>query len=89
MPASLLTKESRPGVLRGDGFESQCRVQVITKLTYGMPSIPFSHEIEWVAKMPPNGYYTLTVSGVELNVRLIDRQWSVAAEQHPLLCQTA
>ena len=79
---------SRPRVLSGDGFESQCRVQDITKLTYGMPPIPFSQQIDWVAKIPPDGDYTVAVSGMELNMRLIDGQWSAAIGPQLLLSQT-
>ena len=77
MSTSVLETENRPGMLRADGHESNCRVTVKTLLTYGMPTVLWSREIDSVEKMLPDGDYTLSVGDGTSAVRLARGFWLV------------
>ena len=73
--ASTHTLVTHPGVLRGNGFESNCEVEVSEVTRHGLPSAYGKHRIVWVEKSLPEGAYKLFVHGTTVDVRLSNGCW--------------
>ena len=71
------TTDHLRGILRGNAFESDCTVALITKLNHEKPSVAVwtSLRITGSTQMPPDGTYRLEVHGRVFNVKLVGGQW--------------
>lgn len=71
------TTDHLRGVLRGNSFESDCTVALVTKLNHEKPSVAVwtSLRITGAAQMPPDGTYRLEVHGRIFNVKLVGGKW--------------
>lgn len=71
------TTDHLRGVLRGDEFESDCTVALVTKLNHEKPNVAVwtSLKITAAAQTPPDGTYRLEVHGRIFNVTLVGGQW--------------
>ena len=72
-----LTTDQLPGVLRGNAFESDCTVVLVTKLNHDKPSVAVwtSLRITAAAQNPPDGKYRLEVHGRTFDVTRVGGKW--------------
>ncbi len=65
------------GVLRGDTFDSDCTVALVTKLDHEKPTVAVwtSLRITAAAQTPPDGTYRLEVHGRTFNVKRVGGKW--------------
>ncbi|HEY1580244.1 MAG TPA: hypothetical protein VGF82_24525 [Terracidiphilus sp.] len=72
------TTDTLRGILRGDSFQSDCTVALVTKLDHGKPSVGVwtSLRITAASQTPPDGTYRLEVHGRVFNVKRVGGQWS-------------
>lgn len=72
------TTDHLRGVLRGESFESDCTVALITKLTHDSPAVAVwtSLRITAATQTPPDGTYRLEVHGRMFNVTRTAGKWS-------------
>lgn len=72
------TTDHLRGVLRGDAFESDCVVALVTKLNHERPSVAVwtSLRITSATQNPPDGTYRLEVHGRTFNVQREGGKWS-------------
>ena len=52
-----------PGVLRGNGFESKCWIEVVTRMHFGLGTGSPGYDIAWSEKALPDGNYKLYAFG--------------------------
>lgn len=71
------TTDHLRGVLRGDDFESDCVVALITKLNHDRPSVAVwtSLRITSATQNPPDGTYKLEVHGRTFAVKRVNGKW--------------
>lgn len=62
--ATLIEISRHPGVLRGEGMESNCTVEVEDVIALGLPPVHARHHITWVEKDLPESDYQLFFHGV-------------------------
>jgi hypothetical protein len=68
-----IQREVHVGVLSGNGFEQRCRVELVTKITPGFPSV---RQLDiWIEQPLPRGDYKLLVNGAILGVRFERGVW--------------
>jgi len=66
-----------PGVIRGGGFECNCTVALVTKLTPGASvDVRTSLRITATEQTPPDGAYNLDVLGRIFKVKRENSKWS-------------
>jgi hypothetical protein len=72
------TTDHLRGVVRGNAFESDCTVALVTKLTHDSPAVAVwtSLRITAASQTPPDGTYRLEVHGRTFNVQRVDGKWS-------------
>jgi|KBSSwiStaDraftv2_1062776.scaffolds.fasta_scaffold227851_2 hypothetical protein len=72
------TTDHLQGIIRGEAFQSDCTVALITKLDHGKPTVGVwtSLRIMAAAQTPPDGIYRLEVHGRMFNVRRVGGQWA-------------
>ena len=65
------------GVLKGDAFECNCTVALVTKLSHDSPTVAVwtSIRITSAEKTPPDGSYLLHVHGRTFNIRRSGGRW--------------
>lgn len=73
------TTDTLRGILRGEAFQSDCTVALVTKLNHERPSVAVwtSLKITHAAQNPPDGTYRLEVHGRVFNVTRVAGQWPV------------
>jgi len=71
------TTDHLRGVLRGDAFESDCVVALVTRLNHEKPSVAVwtSLRITSASLNPPDGMYRLEVHGRTFKVQRVGGQW--------------
>jgi hypothetical protein len=71
------TTDHLKGVLRGNEFESDCTVALVTKLNHEKPSVAVwtSLRITAAAQTPPDGVYRLEVHGRTFDVERVGGKW--------------
>jgi hypothetical protein len=71
------TTDHLRGVLRGDAFETECVVALVTKLNHEKPSVAVwtSLRITSASQNPPDGTYRLEVHGRTFNVQRVNGKW--------------
>ncbi len=71
------TTDHLRGVLRGNAFESDCTVALVTRLNHEKPSVSVwtSLRITGASQTPPDGTYRLEVHGRVFDVKLINGKW--------------
>ena len=71
------TTDQLRGVLRGNAFESDCTVALVTKLNHEKPAVSVwtSLRITGATQTPPDGTYSLEVHGRVFNVNLVGGKW--------------
>lgn len=71
------TTDHLRGVLRGEAFESDCTVALVTKLTHDSPAVAVwtSLRITAATQTPPDGTYRLEVHGRTFNVTRVGGKW--------------
>jgi len=71
------TTDHLRGKLRGNAFESDCTVALVTKLNHEKPNVAVwtSLRITEAEQTPPDGTYRLEVHGRIFNVKRIDGEW--------------
>ena len=71
------TTDHLRGVLRGDAFESDCVVALVTKLNHESPSVAVwtSLRITSATQNVPDGTYRLEVHGRTFNVQRVNGKW--------------
>jgi hypothetical protein len=71
------TTDQLRGKLRGEAFESDCTVALVTKLDHEKPSVSVwtSLRITEAAQSPPDGTYRLEVHGRTFNVKRVGGKW--------------
>ena len=62
--ATLIDISSHPGILRGEGMECCCTVEVEDVIALGLPPVHARHHITWIERDLPEGDYQLFVYGV-------------------------
>ena len=72
------TTDHLRGVLRGESFQSDCTVALVTKLNHEKPSVSVwtSLKITAASQTPPDGIYRLEVHGRTFDVRRVGGQWA-------------
>ena len=72
------TTDQLRGIIRGEAFQSDCTVALITKLNHETPNVSVwtSLRITAAAQTPPDGIYRLEVHGRMFNVRRVGGQWA-------------
>lgn len=72
------TTDQLRGIIRGESFQSDCTVALITKLNHERPNVAVwtSLRITAAAQTPPDGIYMLEVHGRMFNVRRVGGQWA-------------
>ena len=61
--ATLIEISSHNGILRGEGVESNCKVEVEDVIALGLPAVHANYHITWVEQNLPEGDYQLFVDG--------------------------
>ena len=70
------TTDHLRGVVRGNSFESDCTVALVTKLTHDSAvAVWTSLRITGASQTPPDGSYRLEVHGRTFNVQRVDGKW--------------
>ena len=71
------TTDTLRGILRGEAFQSDCTVALITKLNHEKPSVAVwtSLRITAATQTPPDGTYLLEVHGRVFNVKRVNGTW--------------
>lgn len=71
------TTDHLRGVLRGDAFESDCTVALVTKLDHEKPTVAVwtSLRITAASQTPPDGAYRLEVHGRIFDVKRVGGRW--------------
>jgi len=71
------TTDHLRGVLRGNAFESDCTVALVTRLNHEKPSVSVwtSLRITGASQTPPDGIYSLEVHGRVFDVKLVNGKW--------------
>jgi hypothetical protein len=71
------TTDHLRGVVRGNAFESECTVALVTKLTHDSPAVAVwtSLRITGASQTPPDGTYRLEVHGRTFDVHRVDGKW--------------
>jgi hypothetical protein len=71
------TADHLRGVLRGNDFESDCIVALVTKLNHETPSVAVwtSLRITSATQTPPDGAYRLEVHGRTFEVQRVGGKW--------------
>lgn len=71
------TTDHLRGVLRGDDFESDCVVALVTRLNHERPSVAVwtSLRITSASQTPPDGTYKLEVHGRTFPVKRVGGKW--------------
>jgi hypothetical protein len=71
------TTDNLRGVLRGEAFESDCTVALVTKLEHGKPAVAVwtSLRITAASQTPPDGSYRLEVHGRIFDVQRVGGKW--------------
>jgi hypothetical protein len=71
------TTDHLRGVVRGNAFESDCTVALVTRLTHDSPAVAVwtSLRITAASQTPPDGTYRLEVHGRTFNVQRVDGKW--------------
>ena len=71
------TTDHLRGTLRGESFQSDCTVALITKLNHEKPSVAVwtALRITAAAETPPDGTYRLEVHGRTFDVHRVGGQW--------------
>jgi hypothetical protein len=71
------TTDQLRGVLRGNAFESDCTVALVTRLNHEKPSVAVwtSLRITGASQTPPDGTYRLEVHGRVFSVKLVNGKW--------------
>ena len=77
MTVTLNKEDLLPGILRGEGFECNCKVLLATRLTGGKERFAGKTRVSIVSseQSPPDGMYSLTVYGRVFKVRRVGGQW--------------
>jgi hypothetical protein len=72
------TTDHLRGIIRGESFQSDCTVALITKLNHEKPNVAVwtSLRITAAAEAPPDGNYRLEVHGRLFDVRRVGGQWA-------------
>ena len=69
-------RESHPGVIRGQSYESKCWVEMAYATAHGVPPAVVQFRIVSLAKAPPaEGLYKLYVDGDVLEVKYAHGAW--------------
>jgi hypothetical protein len=73
------TTDNLRGVLRGEAFESDCTVALVTQLDHGSPTVAVwtSLRITAASQTPPDGTYRLEVHGRIFNVKRVGGKWPI------------
>ena len=71
------TTDHLRGILRGDDFEGDCTVALVTKLDHGKPSVSVwtSLRITEASQNPPDGTYRLEVHGRTFELKRVGGKW--------------
>jgi hypothetical protein len=71
------TTDHLRGVLRGEAFESDCTVALVTKLDHERPTVAVwtSLRITAASQIPPDGTYRLEVHGRTFDVERVGGKW--------------
>jgi hypothetical protein len=71
------TTDTLRGVLRGNAFESDCVVALVTKLNHETPSVAVwtSLRITSASQTPPDGSYRLEVHGRTFDIERVGGKW--------------
>ncbi len=71
------TTDHLRGTLRGNDFESDCTVALVTKLDHEKPTVAVwtSLRILAAAQTPPDGTYRLEVHGRTFDVKRVGGKW--------------
>jgi hypothetical protein len=71
------TTDHLRGVLRGDAYESDCTVALVTRLDHERPTVAVwtSLRITAASQPPPDGTYRLEVHGRIFNVNRVGGKW--------------
>lgn len=62
--ATLIDISRHPGILRGEGIEFNCTVEMENIIAMGLPPVHVGHHIIWIEKELPEGDYQLFVHDV-------------------------
>lgn len=71
------TTDHLQGVLRGESFQSDCTVALVTRLNHEKPTVAVwtSLRITAAAQTPPDGTYSLEVHGRTFDVQRVGGRW--------------
>jgi hypothetical protein len=71
------TTDNLRGVLRGDAYQSDCTVVLVTRLDHAKPSVAVwtSLRITAAEQTPPDGTYQLEVHGRTFDVERLGGKW--------------
>jgi len=71
------TTDQLRGTIRGESFQSDCTVALVTKLDHGKPNVGVwtSLRITAATQTPPDGIYRLEVHGRTFDVKRVGGQW--------------
>ena len=70
------TTDHLRGVVRGNAFESDCTVALVTRLTHGSTvAVWTSLRITAASQTPPDGAYRLEVHGRTFDLQRVDGKW--------------
>jgi hypothetical protein len=71
------TTDHLRGTLRGDAFEGDCTVALVTKLDHARPSVSVwtSLRITEASQNPPDGTYRLEVHGRTFELKRVGGKW--------------
>jgi hypothetical protein len=71
------TTDHLRGILRGDAFEGDCTVALVTKLSHEKPSVSVwtSLRITEASQSPPDGTYSLEVHGRTFELKRVGGKW--------------
>ena len=71
------TTDHLRGVLRGNEFESDCTVALVTRLNHERPTVAVwtSLRITAATQTPPDGSYRLEVHGRTFDVKRVGGKW--------------
>ena len=78
-PLNELTGDLRPGLLRGNGFESKCVVGILTLIVPDSTPVVLERYVHWSERSLPPRDYELHLDGKSYIARRSGKFWQVSA----------
>ena len=78
-PLNELTGDLRPGLLRGNGFESTCVVGILTLIVPDSAPVVLERYVHWSERSLPPRDYELHLDGKSYIARRSGKFWQVSA----------